>query len=265
MRVCGARETRTSTLIRLLLFVWSCLLAASAPASAQSGTLSGRVAVHVNPAAFQASQDELRQTLSFRAYGEDARFQASHGFKGSVFIDAGGHIRVWRQLSVGASYTELSDSDSTAVTGTVPHPVLFNSDRAIAPQTLSLQHRERAAHIQAAWVIRIPDNERLHITVSGGPSFFNVTQGMVTDIRVSEAGGPPFATVSVDQVSTTDVTRNAWGANIGVDVAYMLTDYVGVGGFVRFSRATVDVSSSGSDLSLDVGGVQTGGGVRFRF
>ena len=264
MRVRGARAIRIGGFIRLLMFAGSCVLAASAPASAQLGTLKERVAVHVN-AAFQPSPDELRPAFSFRAYGEDARFQALHGFKASVLVDAGGHIRVWWQLSIGVSYTELSDSDSTVVTGTVPHPLLFNSDRAIQPRTLSLEHRERAAHIQAAWVLQIPNNERLRITVSGGPSFFNVTQGVVTGIRVSEAGGPPFSAVNVDQVSTADVTRNAWGAHIGADVAYMLTDYVGVGGFVRFSRATVDVSSSGSDLSLDVGGVQTGGGIRFRF
>ena len=264
MRVCGPRAMRTGPMIRLLLFVCSFVVAASASVSAQSGNLRGRVAVHVN-AAFQASPDELRQALSFRAYSEDAQFQASHGFKRSVLVDAGGHIRVWRQLSVGASYTELNDSDSTVVTGTVPHPILFNSERSIAPETLSLTHRERATHIQVAWVFQPPNNERLNITVSGGPSYFNVTQVVVTDIRVSEAGGPPFAAVSVDQVSTADVTRNAWGTNIGADVAYMLTDYVGVGGFVRFSRATVDVSASGSGLSLDVGGVQAGGGLRFRF
>ena len=240
------------------------VLLASTPAGAQSAALRGRFAVHVN-GAFQSGSSELRQALSHRVYGEDTRFQASHEFKGGPALDAGGHVLVWRQLSVGATYTELNRDDDTTVTGTVPHPLFFNLDRTIASQSLSLTHRERATRIHAAWAIQIPDSDRLVVTISGGPSFFNVTQGVVTDIVVSEAGGPPFAAVNVDRVVTADVTRNTWGAHVGGDVSYMLTNYVGVGGFVRFSRGSIDVSASGGDLTLDVGGVQAGGGIRFRF
>ena len=73
-----------------------------------------------------------------------------------------------------------------------------------------------------------------------------------------------------------DFDKTATGYNIGADVGILFTDNVGVGGIVRFSRATYDMSSalavtagavdvSSLLKSTKAGGVFAAGGVRFRF
>ena len=122
--------------------------------------LLGRVQILGN-GAYQSSSEELRQTFSQRAYGEDASFEAAHDIQGGAILDVGASVGVWRQLSVGAIYTELNRSGTATLTGTVPHPILFNADRAIDPQSLSLTHRERSTHIFAAWRVPIAPVTRI--------------------------------------------------------------------------------------------------------
>lgn len=255
------RRRRISTAI----MAWVLAVVGAAPVYAQSATFKGRVNLQIN-AAWQASSEELRQTFSQRAYGENAMFEAVHDIKGGAMIDGGGSLRVWRELSVGAIYTELNQANSATVTGTVPHPILFNNDRAIDPQVRSLTHRERTTHIFAAWRVPVPQLEGLDVSIYGGPSYINLTQGMITDVGVAEAGGPPFSAVTVTDLPVAEFTRNGWGAHVGVDVAYMVTPIFGVGGFVRFSNGSLDLPTSGEEtVSVTVGGVQTGGGIRLRF
>ena len=196
----------------------------------------------------------------------DATFEAVSDIKGGPIIDAGGNIRVWSDLSVGAAYTELNESGTVTVTGTVPHPIEFNNDRVIDPVMSSLTHRERATHIYGAWRVPIQQVENLSVTVFGGPTYFNLTQGLIADVGVAEAGGPPFASVVVTDTPVVEHTRSGWGGHVGVDVTYMVTSVFGFGGVVRFSSGSLDLPVGESDtVSVTVGGLQTGGGIRLRF
>ncbi len=228
------------------------------------GPLSGRLTLHVN-AAFQAGTQSVRETLSVRAYGEDATFRTRQEIEGGSLVDVGGRIRMWRQLEVGASYTQLNGSDAAVVSGSVPHPLRFNQARTVDPQTFQLLHRERATHVSAAWVLPVPFDDRLDIAVFGGPSFFGVTQGLVTHVTARETGGPPFATVAV-AVDTGEHRRNGVGGHIGADVTFMPTATIGLGFLVRYAAGSVTLPSTISPaVSLSVGGFQTGGGLRLRF
>ena len=181
------------------------------------------------------------------------------------FGDVGGFVLVREQLGVGATYSRLTKSGTSVLTGTVPHPILFGSDRSANVEVGMLRHSAQATHIHVSWRIAIPAVEKLDLTVYGGPSLFNVTQGVVTGVVISEPSGPPFATVSIDQVTQDEHTRNGWGGHVGADVTYMWTTYVGLGGFARFAAGSVDVPSGGGESSVQVGGFQSGGGLRFRF
>ena len=165
----------------------------------------------------------------------------------------------WRSAH---TYTRLTDTAATVVTGSVPHPIDFNRPRSIEPQRFPLVHDERATHVHVTWIV--PVHERLDVAVFGGPSFFNLRQGVVTNAIATEADGPPFATVTVD-ISTGEHTRNGVGGHAGVDVIYMPTSYVGVGFLVRVATAFVDLPPSGPDFDLRVGGIHVGAGVRVRF
>ena len=247
---------------RVLTLALTCFLVAVSvsPVEAQEG-LRGRFALHVN-FGYQFGSDELREEIEFRAYGETARFLASHEIAGGQEFDGGGFVQVWEQLSIGATFSQTERTDTTSVTGTLPHPIQFGLDRSIA-EVVDPTRREKATHFHIAWLIPLPQVEKLDIRVMAGPTYFNVTQGSVTGVTVRETG-PPFETVDVDAV-TRQVVRNGWGGHIGADISYMVHTYVGVGGFVRFTGGSVDLPKGDTAVTTNVGGFQTGGGVRFRF
>lgn len=225
--------------------------------------LKGRLTIYVN-GAMQISSEKLIDQFEYRAYGEAARFESSHVISDAPMGDVGGSLRLWRELSVGGSYAHIETTDGTTLTGHVPHPLEANNPRVITPQSLSFIHRAQVGHAFGAW--RIPVVDKLDVSVFGGASFFNVTQGVVTNVTVAEAGGPPFTAVDVEQVQRGKHRRNGVGGHAGVDVTYLLTTSVGVGLLVRYSNGLVRLPSAGSrTLSLTVGGLELGGGVRFRF
>ncbi|MBP99682.1 MAG: hypothetical protein CL477_03280 [Acidobacteria bacterium] len=241
------------------LFV--CILLFAAPdARAQVTDLTGRIFLHFN-GINQAGSEEFRETLPFTIYSEEASFDSVHDIRRGGTIDAGGFIGLWRSLAVGATYTQLSKSDSTRVTGSVPHPLFFDDFRQIAPESLALTHREQATHVHAAWIVPIVD--RVELALIGGLSFFHVTQGVIADVDVSETVAP-FTLVNVDAIHTQEQTASAVGGNIGADVLYLLTDQIGAGAFVRYAGASADLPTQGGDVSIRLGGVQAGAGIRVR-
>lgn len=224
---------------------------------------AGRFGVHVNGAS-QGGNRRVTDSFGFRAYDEDARLESTHVIGGAGMIDVGGSLRLWRGLSVGASYAQLATSDRTTLTGMVPHPLRHGAFRDLPAQELAFSHRQRVTHAFLAW--RIPILERIEASFFAGPSLYNVSQGVVSNVTVREAGGPPFETVRVDLVQTGEHARNAVGGHVGVDVAYMPTRHFGVGLVVRYATATVDLPGARTGrLLLPVGGAEVGGGFRFRF
>lgn len=250
---------------RVPIAALTCLLigVAVSPVEAQEG-LRGRFALHVN-FGYQFNSDDFREDIEFRAYGETARFVAAHEITGGRVVDGGGFIQVWKQLSVGGTFSQTEGSDSTSVTGTVPHPLQVGLDRSISPQAFDLTRREKATHIHVAWLLPLPQVEKLDIRIMAGPSYFNLTQSSVPGVVVSEAGGPPFSAVNVDSVVTGELVKNGWGGHVGADVSYMFSTYIGAGGFVRFAVGSVDLPRSGTSVTTSVGGFQSGGGLRVRF
>ena len=246
------------------IFVASCLvtLLAGDTAVAQSGTLGRPVSLHLN-GGFQSSAAEFRTDLPFTLYGEDGQFQTDHRVEGGAIVDAGGSVTVWRQLALGATFTELRTSDTATLAGSVPHSLVVGRPRSVGSQGLSFEHRERATHIQIAWVFPIGDDERMDLTISGGPSFFSVTRDVLGNFTVTETA-PPFSEVLVD-VERRENTSSGWGGHVGADVTYMVTSVFGLGGFVRFATGSVDIPIATDPVPVDVGGVQTGGGIRIRF
>ncbi len=228
----------------------------------QGGASPHRYVIHVN-GGLQSGNEEFRRTFEFRSYGEDARFDEAHRSESGGLFDIGGSVAVWTELSVGVSYTQLSKADTTVLTGRVPHPTATNAPRTIDPQTVSLAHQERAAHVFAAWAV--PLDEKMTLSLFGGPSFFGLTQGVVTGVDLSEVGGPPWPEVRVGGVSSGDFKKNGVGMHAGVDIRYMFTERVGIGGFVRYTKASVDLASAEGNRPLNVGGIQSGGGLRVRF
>jgi hypothetical protein len=61
----------------------------------------------------------------------------------------------------------------------------------------------------------------------------------------------------------------SWGFNLGADVSYFVTRVVGMGGNLRYTRGATEIVDadllSDGPQKAEPGGLQMGGGVRFRF
>ena len=228
---------------------------------------SERILLHVN-GGYQVGDTRYARATEFQAYGEQARFLISEEFAGTSHVDAGGALRLWRGLEMGASYTQVGGSGTAMVSGTVPHPLDAGRDRKVPAQTFALTHWQRATHVYAAW--RFRPGRSWSLAFSAGPTYFNLRQGVVAALTPSEAGGPPFADVDL-RVDTGEHTRNGVGFNAGLDATVMLTPGrlgpgLGAGYFVRLTLGSVDVpSTTGARDTYYVGGLQTGAGLRVLF
>jgi len=195
-------------------------------------------------------------------YLETSTINTAYSVPKGQFFDGGVLIRVAGGFGVGATVSSFTKSQAATVTGTIPHPFFFITPRAISGTTSALERSETGVHIQAAYVISAP---RVDVAISGGPTFFNVSQDLVADVAYSETY--PYDAVTFTSATVTKVSATKIGFNAGVDVGVKLSKNFGVGGLVRFSRASVNLPlpNTTSGVSADVGGVQAGGGVRFFF
>jgi hypothetical protein len=211
---------------------------------------------------FQATSNDFDDGETFRDNGEDGRYSTDYTVKGGPTVDVAGGMRVWRNLAVAAGVTRFSRSTPVILNGTIPHPFFFSRPRSVAGDISNLKREELAVHVQARALV--PVNRRMQVMAFGGPSFFSVKQGIVTDFTYSESY--PYDTASYASAATTNAKESQVGFNVGGDFAFFFTRQLGVGASAQFSGTEVEVpSADGRTQKLKVGGFQAGGGLRVRF
>jgi hypothetical protein len=228
-------------------------------AGAQSNLWTDKVRVSVNVGA------QLSTTFTSTAtpviYLEPATITTSYAAPKGTLFDGGFLVRVAGNFGVGAGLSAYSAHHDATVTGSIPHPFFFNTPRALSGTASSLRRREIAANIQAAYVLT---SSHLDVVFAGGPSIFRVSQNLVSNVVLVETY--PYDTVSFTSATTERAEKTNLGFNVGADVGYRLSHSVGVGGLVRYSRASLLLPLTNSpDVNVNAGGLQVGGGVRFYF
>jgi hypothetical protein len=249
-------------------------LAGSLPAAAQSPTPSPasmrvsppssahRVFVALN-GGYQASSFTFDDTRAEPLHAETASWTADYKVEAGQSIDAGAGVRVWRNLAITVGMSRFTESRSAAVSGDIPHPFFFNQPRSVTGETQALRHAERALHVAAGWII--PATHRVQLTLFGGPSFFSVDRDLLEDITYADSY--PYDDVAYSGGIVRSVNKSRTGFNAGADASYFVTDAIGFGAGVRFSRAQVNLQSpaTGNAVPVDAGGVQASVGLRMRF
>jgi hypothetical protein len=229
----------------------TCVLAGAGSAQAQETLVkTGFVAVNFGA---QSTQHDLATSESPTIYDEAASITSSLPIHNGPILEIGGGYRVLQNVSVGARFTSFfgRESESTVI-AQIPDPVAYGRLRPIVQTTPDLSHSERGIHIQGTWFKAV--TPRIDVAVSGGPSFISVSQ-QVTSVTV------PSGTQTIAVTKETQ-TGNAIGFNVGLDGTLMLNRSYGVGVFVRYAQGTVDLPAV---TGLEVGGLQSGLGLRVRF
>ncbi len=217
---------------------------------------------------YQATSNTFTGSWSVPYYLENESVTANYTMKPAVLFDAGGGVRVWRNLVAGVAVSWYHRSDPAAVTATVPYPLLYSASRSFSQNVSGPERTELAVHPHVMWVI--PASSRIQVGVFGGPSVYSVKQTEVSGLTFAEAY--PYTTLTLASATTRSQTTSRIGFNAGFDVTVLLHRQIGVGMLLRYTGMTAETppptTSPGRNFALAFGqggGLQVGAGVRLRF
>jgi hypothetical protein len=233
------------------------VLLTAAPAFAQSG-LGGYVIVG---GGYQSGTKGFTDSSTFTVNAETAQLSTEYEIESGPVFNVAGGVRFTRMLSAGAAFTRYSVSGSGALTASIPHPFFFNRPRQISGDVSGLDRNENVVHVQLR--AAVPVASKLEVGVYGGPSFFSVSQTVVTSVNYTESY--PYDTATFANAPTTKADKSGVGFNVGGDVTYFFTAKLGVAGGVQFSRASLSIPGAGGDVDITAGGLQTLVGLHARF
>lgn len=211
-------------------------------------------------AVYQQGSPGFSTEYTFTEYLEQVAVKAEYPAMAGPGFDAGGAVRVWRNLAVGVAVTGATRSSNATVSASIPHPFYFNVGRPIEG-SVGVERTEYAAHVHGLWVI--PSGNRLLVAIGGGASFFSVRQSLVEGVTYAESY--PYDSATFASASVSEASASAVGFGVTADVGYYFSRTIGVGGVVRYAKATVSLPYRSSTLSMDAGGFEAGVGLRVRF
>jgi hypothetical protein len=213
-------------------------------------------------AMYLATSDAFSATTAITKNVESGSVITSYSAGHPPVFDAGVRGLVARHLAIGAAVTWMSQNGTGDVSASLPHPFFFNALRTVAGSADGLSRDELAIHVQVSGLV--PLGRVMQLAIFGGPSYFNVKQGLVTDVTVAETY--PYDTAAFISATTTTASAGNIGFNAGVDVAGRIAKHIGAGFTARYSRADVQIPSGPTDeVTVRAGGLQVGGGIRFGF
>lgn len=242
---------------QLLIAGWVALtvLAGAAPARAQA-VWSDRG--YVNVSGWFQPTSSFSNTVHPIDFAEASVVETGYKTGSVPGFEAGGGVRVWRNLAVGLDVSRFSKRTAGAVAAQVPHPFFFSRARAVSGDASGLTRDETAAHLQALWMV--PMRNRWQLALAGGPSWFSVGQDLVSDVTVTQTY--PFDTATFAAATNVHRSRSRLGFNAGADVSYLLRPHVGLGAGITYAHASIALDDT---LTVDAGGAHLGGGLRLRF
>jgi hypothetical protein len=213
--------------------------------------------------AYQGTSTSFSAATTFVQNAETGNVSTNYGGGHPPVIDVGGAGRIWHALGLIVAATWSRENAAGSVSADVPHPFLFNAPRHVEGVADELDRREISFHLDPAVIV--PFGRRTQVAVFAGPSYFRVRQGLVTGVTVTDVY--PYDTATFASATTVEATKSRVGYNAGIDFAVALSRSAGVGILIRYSRAdlTFDAPEGGSPVDTQAGGLQVGGGLRFRF
>jgi hypothetical protein len=224
---------------------------------ASSGAAQDQVRVGID-AALQTATSDFTATALFTEFVEQGQVTTSHRVGSGLVFGGGVTVRAWRQLAVGAAVSFFSKAGTGELQAELPHPFLFDRPRLVSATESDLKRREIGTHVIVGWIVPA---DRMEITVSAGPSIFQVQQDLVSGVTYTHQF--PYDVAQFTDSITRRLEKVVVGFHISGDVTWKLSNDIGLAASGRYSHATATDDETGA--SFDVGGLQVGGGVRFFF
>lgn len=201
----------------------------------------------------QPQRQTITASSSFPLYDEVATVTDVQHIRNGMVFDVSGGVRIASNLAAGVGFSQFGRPGTGVVTASVPSPRVFDQPAVVSRDADSLTHTERTIHGRITYFMAVTDT--LDVSVSGGPSFIHVVQGLATGLTVA----PGTQSISLGNETQ---SGNALGINGGIDANYMVQSRFGIGVWVRYTYGKLDLPDV---KDLKVGGLQGGLGLRARF
>jgi hypothetical protein len=230
------------------------------PAAAQSQG-QPRFEISANVGA-QIGGSKFTESAAFPSNGgEIATVTVNHDVKTAFGFNLGAAVRIVPHFWMGVQYATADTTPTASVTAAIPHPILFNVPRTVEGSVDKAAHNERNVHLD--FIYALPATG-LDVKIMGGPTFFSLKQDFVSHVAVNETF--PFDTATFASATTKRLSDTAVGFNAGLDISHALSSHVAVGALIRYSRASMTFADPDiGRQTVKAGGLEAGGGVRFRF
>jgi hypothetical protein len=196
----------------------------------------------------------ISQASSKSVYGETATMTSQQAIKRGVVFDFDGGYRVRSDFFAGLLVSSFNTTSTATTSASIPDPLFYNRAKTSTGTLSGLKRTEVAVAPHITWSRPLTDN--FDINLSLGIAFIRVSQ----DIAGTNFDVPNGTQNAVIQQTTE--TKNGTGPLAQIDLSYSFLPKFGVGGFVRYAGAKVDLPSVSK---ANIGGMQAGGGVRVRF
>jgi hypothetical protein len=233
----------------LVFGVTTLLLLGVSPASAQTAAPSWWITVG---AGGQLTKHEKASTVEFPVYDETASLTWNHKVGAGLLVDVSGAYRIGiAGLAVGAGFSWFRNTATTAVTASIPDPLVFDT-HAASTTSAKLTQQEKNIHVDVVYTFHI--NDKLDLAASGGPAFYRVSRGVLTGANIPEGTQNATPTTGKQKLSAT-------GGMVGFDASYLLSKRIRVLGFARFAAAN---TKNPAGQLIRVGGLQVGGAFRIQ-
>ena len=187
---------------------------------------------------------------NFLLFGEVGSARTNQNIGAGVLGDARLGHRIGRRLAVAVAVSGFTTESVGQGTVSEPSPILVASPTVVSVQS-NLKRREVGYHPQIVWFV--PWSETFDVSIFVGPSFVHIQQNVIA---------ANVSSTQVVAVGTSNESGMAIGGNAGIDATHPVSDRWGLGLFARYILATADLPSASG---VRVGGLQIGGGLRFRF
>lgn len=224
------------------------------------GARQARAQDEIVPTAFlnidvgaQPQRQTITATNSFPLYDETATVTVAQRIRNGAVFDVSGGVRIGHNLAAGVGFSQFGRSGTGVVSASIPSPRFFDRPLVVSGAAENLDHTERAIHGRITWFVPVTDT--IDVSVSAGPSFIHVAQGLATGVTVL----PGTQSISLGNETQ---SGNAFGLNAGADGNVMLMPGFGLGLWLRYTYGKVDLPDV---KGFKLGGVQGGLGFRARF
>lgn len=245
--------------IAALVFLASLPTEASAR---QPQPFDGKLIVGVS-AGIQVGDNDLVRQSTFDLYDEPATVDIAQTINNGGFFEISGAYKVRPTYGFGLAWGFLSNSGEGNISGRLPHPLFFDQPRSFNQDVSDLKHSEQSLHFQAIYFM--PFTDKVDFAFAGGPSLFNVKQGLIRGVLFSEVP-PSFSTVVIDEVDIVELEDSGWGFNLGAEMTYAFRPNIGAAAMLRYTHGSVEFNVSDSQTAdVTAGGFQLGVGLRVRF